>query len=140
MPRRRKVLLLLQPVINRLEVRTPDPVHFLSILQHDKGGHGSDVELLSHTPHFIHIDLEESHILVLFAELADLGSNGLAGAAPGRVEVDENGAGGYEGFEDHLAVDASRCQYTGALKHQWITLILSIPRLSTYLSMLDTFP
>lgn len=111
MLRRRNVLLLLQPVINRLEVRTPDPVHFLSILQHDKGGHGSDVELLSHTPHLIHIDLQESHILVLLAELADLGGNGLAGATPGRVEVDENGTGGDEGLEDHLAVGAWRCQY-----------------------------
>lgn len=121
MPRRRKVLLLLQPVINRLEVPTPDPVHFLSILEHDKSGHGSNVELPSYTLHLIHIHLEESHILVLFAELADLGSNGLAGAAPGRVEVDKNGAGGDEGFEDHLAIDASRYQHTGALEFEWIT-------------------
>lgn len=103
-------LLLLQPVINRLEVRTPDPVHFLAVLQHHKGRHGSDLELLSHPPHLIHIDLEETDILVLLTELANLGGNGLAGTAPGRVEVNEDGAGGNEGLEDHLAVCAGQRQ------------------------------
>lgn len=105
-------LLLLQPVINGLEVRTPDPVHLLSILHHHEGGHGSDVELLSYPPHLIHIDLEESDILILLTELANLRGDGLAGAAPGRVEVNEHGAGGNESLEDHLAVGAWRCQRT----------------------------
>lgn len=129
-------LLLLQPVINGLEVRTPDPVHFLAVLQHHKGRHSSDLELLSHPPHLVHIDLEEPNVLVLLTELANLGGNGLAGTAPGRVEVNEDGAGGSEGLEDHLAVHAGRCQRLMA----WIGAESCMKGCDTHLSMLDTFP
>lgn len=110
MDRQATSLLLLQPVINGLEVRTPDPVHFLTVLQHDEGGHSTDVELLSQSPHLIHIDLEEPDFLILLTELADLGGNGLARAAPSRVEVNKDGAGGNEGLEDHLALYVYPCQ------------------------------
>lgn len=99
-------LLLLQPIINGLEVRTPDPLHFLAVLQHHKGRHGSNLELLSHPPHLIHIDLEEPDILIFLTEFSDLRGNGLTGAAPGCVEVDKDGAGRSEGLEDHVAVCA----------------------------------
>jgi hypothetical protein len=48
----------------------------------------------------VDIDLDEFHVGVGFAELSDHRSDGLAGTAPGSEEVDDDGPGGDEGFED----------------------------------------
>lgn len=41
---------------------------------------------------------------MLLAQLANNGGNGLARTTPSRIEVDDDGTGGDEGFEDDLAV------------------------------------
>jgi hypothetical protein len=48
----------------------------------------------------VDIDLNEFHVGIGFAELSDDWSDGLARAAPGSEEIDDDGAGGDEGFED----------------------------------------
>lgn len=64
------------------------------------------MHLLGDGADLIHIDLDEAHIGVGFAELADVGSDLLAGAAPGGEEVDDDGAGRGEGLEDDGTIDA----------------------------------
>lgn len=96
---------LLNPTLQSPQIRPTNPLpSFLPILQKRKGRHGSHAKVLGHLSHLIDIDLDESHIGVLLAELADFRGNGLAGTAPGGIEVDDDGAGGCEGFKDDLAV------------------------------------
>lgn len=91
-------------------ISTPNPLlsNLLAILQEHKGRHSSNIVLLRNGTHLIHINLNEAHIGVLLAQLADLRRNSLAGTAPGRVEVDNSGAGGSEGLEDDIAVVGER--------------------------------
>jgi hypothetical protein len=67
--------------------------------------------------------------LVLLAQLADNGGDGLAGSTPGCEEVNDDGAGGGEGFEDDLAVGQ-------ILEFN----LLSAEASTTYLSISATFP
>jgi hypothetical protein len=77
----------------------------------------------------VHVHLDKTNVLVLLAQLADNGGNGLAGSTPGCEEVNDDGAGGGEGFEDDLAVG-------------WLLELnlLSAESSTTYLSISVTFP
>lgn len=66
---------------------------------------------------------------MLFTQLADNGSDSFAGSTPGCEEVDDDGAGGDEGFEDDLAVG-----WELALRSLSATTSIS------YLSISVTFP
>lgn len=91
------------------DIRTPHPLaNLLAILEENKRRHGSHIVLLRHLTHLIDIDLDEPHILVFLTELADLRRNSLAGTTPGRVEVDDRGAGGDQGLEDDRAMQRGR--------------------------------
>lgn len=72
----------------------------LPILIQHKRRHRPDIHLLRHRAHLVDIDLDESHIGIRLAQLPNNRSNGLAGTAPGGEEVDDDGAGGGEGFVD----------------------------------------
>lgn len=78
--------------LQRPKVGTTNALHLLTILHQDEGWHSSDIELGSHTTQLINIDLDEANVLVLLAQLADLGSNGAARTTPGGIEVDNGGA------------------------------------------------
>ena len=95
----------LDAVLQRPSIRTTHPLpNLLTILQEHKGGHGGHLELLSHSAHLVHVDLDESHIRISLAELTDLGGNSLAGSAPSGVEVDNRGSGRGQCLEDDIAV------------------------------------
>lgn len=81
--------------------------NLLAILQEDKGGHGSNLELRRHLAQLINVDLDKAHILVFLAQLADLGSHRAAGPTPGCIEVHNGGAFGGECLENGEAVRAS---------------------------------
>lgn len=118
-------------------ISTPNPLlsKLLAILQEHKGRHSSNIVLLRNATHLININLNEAHIGVLLAQLADLRRNGLAGTAPGSVEVDDSGAGGSEGFEDDIAVCGRAVRLGLRIDLGWVSRE-GFP----YLSTLTTFP
>lgn len=61
----------------------------LAVLEDDERGHGADAELLRHVRHFVHVDLVEAHTGVLVRQFGNVGSDHLAGAAPGGKTIDE---------------------------------------------------
>jgi hypothetical protein len=65
----------------------------------------------------------------LLAELSDDGGNGLAGTTPRSEEVDDDGAGGGEGFEDD-----------GAVGRMLELDINCAEDMFSYLSISETFP
>lgn len=94
-------------ILQLLQIATDNSLlPLLTVLEEHKGRHGSHLHLLGDGADLIHIDLDEAHIGVGFAELADVGSDLLAGAAPGGEEVDDDGAGRGEGLEDDGTIDA----------------------------------
>lgn len=112
-----------------LHVTANDAVDLLAILEHHEGGHSVHAQFLSDTLQLVDIDLNKTNVCVLLAQLADNGSYGLAWSTPGCEEVDDDGAGGGEGFEDDLAIGR--------------ILVLNIPSTEprmTYLSISVTFP
>lgn len=124
----------LNPRFQRPNIRTAHPLtHLLAILDENKGRHGSHVVLLRDLAHFVDIDLDETHILILFAELADFRGNGPAGSAPGCVEVDHRGAGGDEGLEIDGAVGKGETLVRSSR-------IGEAAQYAAYLSMSATFP
>lgn len=112
-----------------LHITTNNAVDLLAILEHHKCGHSVDAQFTGDTLQLVHIHLEETNIFVLLAELADNRGDGLARSTPGCEEVNDDGAGGDEGFEDDLAVG-------------WIleSKVLSAELRMTYLSISVTFP
>jgi hypothetical protein len=87
-----------------LHISTNNTVNLFAILEYHKGGHGVHAQLLGYSLQLVDIDLDEPNVLVLLAELADNGGNGLAGTTPRSEEVDDDGAGGGKSFEDDGAV------------------------------------
>jgi hypothetical protein len=63
-------------------------------------GHRAHIHLLRDGAGLVDIDLDEAHVGIGFAELADGGGDGLAGTAPGGEEVDDDRARGGQGLED----------------------------------------
>lgn len=95
---------LLDLSLQLLHVAANNTARFLTILEQHKGGHGIHAQFPRNTLQLIHVHREETHILMLLAQLADNRGNGLARTTPSRIEVDDDGTGGDEGFEDDLAV------------------------------------
>jgi hypothetical protein len=71
-------------------------VNLLAILEEEESGHGGDAVLGGDLGGLVDVDLVELDVLVGQAELLDLRGDGLAGAAPGGEEVDEDGLGGVD--------------------------------------------
>lgn len=120
---------LLDLGLKLLHVTTNHTVDLFAILEQHKGRHSVNAQLPRNTLQLVHVHLDKTDVLVLFAQLADNGSNGLARATPGCEEVDDDGAGGGEGFEDDLAVE----------RKLEPSLLVTTPKVS-YLSISVTFP
>lgn len=86
-----------------LHVTANNAIHLLAVLENDKGGHSVHAQFPRNTLQLVHIHLDKTNVFVLLAHFADNGSDGLAGSTPGCEEVNDDGAGGSEGFEDDLA-------------------------------------
>ena len=132
----------LDPLLQLLHI-TPDNsvLQSLPILEQHKSRHSAHLQLRRNRLQLIHVNLDEAHIGVSFAELADNGSNGLAGPAPGGEEVDDDWAGGCQGFEDDGAVQCI------ALAVGFLSLLVEFPpglsegaKESAYLSTSMTLP
>lgn len=96
----------LNSVLQLLHIPAHNPlIEGFTILKQDEGRHSADLQFLSDRADLIDVDLQELDVCVGLAELADDGGDGLAGAAPGGEEVDDDGAGGSQGFEDDGVVD-----------------------------------
>ena len=103
----------LDSALQGLHVCTHDRISIgLAILEHNKCRHGPHVHLLCDLTVLIDVHLDEAHVGVGFAELSDNGRDSLAGTAPGREEVDDDGTGGCEGLEDDRAkkMAVSNCE------------------------------
>lgn len=72
-------------------VGTTNSLNFLALLEEEEGGHSRDAVLSSDLGQLVDVDLEELDVLVLVAQVLDLGGDGLAGATPLGEEVDEDG-------------------------------------------------
>lgn len=87
-----------------LHVSTHDALLLqLAILVQDESGHSAHLQFLCHRTDLINVDLNEAHIGVGFAELADHWRDGLARTAPGCEEVDDHGTVGGKRLEDNRA-------------------------------------
>ena len=96
-----------------LHVAANNAVHLFAVLENDKGGHSVHAMLPRNTLQLVHIHLDKTNVLVLLAQFANDGSDGLAGSTPGCEEVNDDGAGGSEGFEDDLARRRSGSDHCG---------------------------
>lgn len=63
----------------------------LAALEEEEGGHSGDTVVSGNLGELVHVDLVELDAGVLVAQLLDQRGDGLAGTAPGREEVDEDG-------------------------------------------------
>lgn len=74
-------------------VGTDDLLDLVAALEDDEGGHGADADLLGDLGLLVDVDLEEVDLLAGggVRDLLEDGADGLAGAAPGRPEVDDGG-------------------------------------------------
>lgn len=95
---------LLDLGLQLLHITADNATCFGAILEQHKGGHGVHAQFPRNTLQLVHVDLEETDVLVLLAQLTDDRGNGLARTTPSSIEVDDDGTGGDEGFEDDLAV------------------------------------
>ena len=112
-----------------LHVSTTNTLNLLAILENHKGGHGVHAQVLCHGLQLVHVHLDKPNVWVLLAELSDDGGNGLAGTTPRSEEVDDDGAGGGEGFEDD-----------GAVGRMLELDINCAEDMFSYLSISETFP
>lgn len=87
-----------------LHIATDNSSNLLAILEQYEGGHSVNAVFNRSTLQLIHIHRNKTNIQELFTELAESGSDSLAGSTPGRKKVDNDETGGDEGFEDDLAV------------------------------------
>lgn len=65
--REKRLLMLQNSRLNRLRIRTHNLIDFLAILEQQESRHSPDPQILSYIRHFIHVDLVEAHVGVLFA-------------------------------------------------------------------------
>ena len=78
-------------------VGADDLADLLAVLEDEESGHGADGVLLGGLGDLVNVNLEEAGVGVVVGELDDLGSDDLAGTAPGGEEVDDHHAGLVEG-------------------------------------------
>jgi len=78
-------------------VGADDLADLLAVLEDEEGGHGADRVLLGGLGDLVDVDLEEARVGVVVREFDNLGSDDLAGTAPGGEEVDDHHAGLVEG-------------------------------------------
>ena len=62
-----------------------------SVLHHDQGGDAEDAELIGKLKFFIHIDLADLDVGALFCDFLHDGNHHPARAAPGGIEVQQDG-------------------------------------------------
>jgi hypothetical protein len=78
-------------------VGTDNLADLLAVLEDEESGHGTDGVLLGGLGDLVDVNLEKAGVGVVVGELDDLGSDDLAGTAPGGEEVDDHHAGLVEG-------------------------------------------
>lgn len=76
-------------------VGTLDLLDALALVVEVEGRHGRDTVGSSNLGEVINVDLVELDVAVGLAHLLDGGGDGLAGTAPGGVEVNDDGTGGF---------------------------------------------
>jgi hypothetical protein len=85
------LFVLLNRSQNRRRVSSHNLIDLLPILKQQESRHGADAELLGYIGAVVDIELDKvDNILILLAELFDLGRNGLARAAPFGKGVDDD--------------------------------------------------
>lgn len=82
----------LDSLLDGRQVSANNLSNFLTTLEKHDGRHSAHTELLAHIRDLVHVDLVELDIGVDVAPLLDLWRNGLAGATPFAVAVEDGGS------------------------------------------------